>query len=82
MGQYSQLCFAASMSRRTSGIWCGGSSQPANTRANLSGFDRPMYSGIVLKLFPNWGRYRTNFITIQPKFAYILHDRDAQVLQI
>ena len=56
---------------------------PANTRANLSAFDRPMdSSGIVLKLFPNWGRYRNNFTAIQPKFAYILHDRDAQVFQI
>ena len=60
----------------------GGSLLPADTRANLSAFDRPMYSGIMLKLFPNWGRYTTNFTTIQPKFTYILHDRDAQVLQI
>ena len=60
----------------------GGSLLPTDTRANLSPFDRPMYNGIMLKLFPNWGRYTTNFTTIQPKFTYILHDRDAQVLQI
>ena len=60
----------------------GGSLLPADTRANLSPFDRPMYSGIMLKLFPNWGRYTPIFTTIQPKFTYILHDRDAQVLQV
>ena len=58
----------------------GGSLMPANTRANLSAIDRPMYSGIVLHIFANWGRCRTNSTTIQPKLEYILHDRDAQVL--
>ena len=32
----------------------------------------------MLKLFSNWFRNTTTFTTIQPKFEYILHDRDGQ----
>ena len=55
MGQYSQLVLRGIhvQANERNVILFGGSSLPANTRANLSAFDRPMYSCIVLKIFLN-----------------------------
>ena len=53
MGQYSQLLLRGIRVEVNERNVFGESSLPANTRTNLSAFDRPMYTGIVLKIFPN-----------------------------